>query len=350
MQVKHFASTLGAALLVAGSALGEPYAVGHTDMQIADPDGIRPINVHILYPARPKGKAVLFGDNPALFGFEAIPDAPRIDGRFPMVLFSHGLYGRWSNQGWLAAELASMGMIAVAPTHPGTAWVNKDSPETPKLWERPRDLTRIIDHLLASDAWRPLIDAERIAAIGHSLGGYTVMALAGARFDKALHEGYCAANPERSDCVWVNKVGIGEEPDARRHLEAPLGDPRLSAAISLDLGLAQALDPGSVAAIDIPALVIGAGSSLPDLPVDAESRHLASMLPAATSDYVEIADMSHFSVFAHCKPGATSLLAAAGEGDEIICENGGGRDREALHAEISYLIRDFLRKADFGGV
>lgn len=350
MRTTGFVSTLATALLITSTAFAEPYAVGHADMQIADPDGLRPLDVHVLYPALADGKPALFGDNRALFGFEAVPDAPQAEGRFPMVLFSHGLNGRWSNLGWLAAELASKGMIAVAPNHPGTAWVNKESAETPKLWERPRDLSRIIDHLLADNAWRPLIDENRIAAIGHSLGGYTVMAMAGARFDKALHDRYCATHPERSDCVWVKKVGIGEEPATKDRLEASLADPRLSAAISLDLGLTQAFDPLSLAAIETPVLVIGAGSPLPDLPVEAESRHLASMLPTATTDYAEIADMSHFSVFARCKPGAEPLLAAAGEGDEIICEDGGGRGREALHAEIGGLISDFLRNEGFGSV
>ena len=42
------------------------------------------------------------------------------------------------------------------------------------------------------------------------------------------------------------------------------------------------------------------------------------------------------------------LLATAGEGDEIICADGNGRDREALHTEIGDLVRNFLKEAGFG--
>ncbi len=267
---------------------------------------------------------------------------------FALVLLSHGLYGQWSNEGWLAAELAASGMIVAAPTHPGTAWVNKDSLETAKLWERPRDLSRIIDYLGENETWRDAIDMNHIAAIGHSLGGYTVMAMAGARFDKVRHDRYCDAYPDRGDCHWARKVGLGESARSVANLERSLGDPRLTAAISLDLGFTQAFDPASIAAIGIPVLVIGAGHHLPNLPVAEEFRYLAEMLPTATTIYREIEDISHFSFFAECKPDAIDLLAAAGEGEDIICQDGGGRDRAVLRVEIADQVKIFLDEAGFG--
>lgn len=63
-----------------------------------------------------------------------------VDGRIALVQMFHGLYGKWSNYGWLGCELAAKGMIVALPTHPETAWANRSSSETPKLWERPRDL------------------------------------------------------------------------------------------------------------------------------------------------------------------------------------------------------------------
>ncbi len=325
----------------------EPYAVGHFETQIADPNGFRPLNVHLLYPAKPDGKPVLFGDNPALYGFEAIPDAPRVEGRFPLVLLSHGLYGRWSNEGWLAAELVRSGMIVAAPTHPGTAWVNKDSLETPKLWERPRDLSRIADYLEEDVSWREAIDGDHVAAIGHSLGGYTAVAMAGARIDHARYDRYCDAHPSRNVCQWTRKIGLGADDAAIDNLERSLADMRLTAAISLDLGFTPGLDPVSVVAIDIPVLVIGAGHEMPEMPLAEESRHFAAMLPEATSTYREIADISHFSFFAECKPGAVDLLALAGDGDEIICGDGNGRERKVLHEEIAEIIKAFLKEAGF---
>lgn len=195
-----------AGFLTTGPALAEPYAVGLTTLHISDPQGFRPLQVHVLYPAERAGEAVLFADNEAQHGFEAIPDAPRVQARFPLAVLSHGLYGKWTNYGWLAAQLAARGMIVAAPTHPGTAWTDKDSPETPKLWERPRDISHVVTHLTADPEWQDVIDGDHIGAIGHSLGGYTVLAAAGGRFDTTRYARYCETHPGRGDCRWYSTL------------------------------------------------------------------------------------------------------------------------------------------------
>ncbi len=343
------AAFLSLACLPATASSAASYQVGLAELQLADPQGLRPLHVHVLYPAAPGGEAILLRDTWAQQGLEAVPDARRAAGRFPLVLISHGLYGRWTNYGWLAAALVAEGMIVALPTHPGTAWTDKESPETAKLWRRPQDLSRIIDHLTAAPGWREAVDADHIAAIGHSLGGFTVMAAAGARFDTARYRRYCAAHPQRGDCRWYAAAGVERVAGAAAKLESIAADPRVTAVVSYDLGFTQAFDPASVAAIDIPVLVIGAGNHQAELPVAAESRRLAEMLPPATSDYHEIADISHFSIFPLCKPGAVERLEAIGEGDEVICLDGraGGRGRVALHAELLRLVKGFLRGAGF---
>jgi hypothetical protein len=45
--------------------------------------------------------------------------------------------------------------------------------------------------------------------------------------------------------------------------------------------------------------------------------------------------------------GAVEILRAEGHGDETVCLEGNGCDREALHAEIARLIDQFLRGAGF---
>ena len=347
MQSPILILTLMVASLITTAVAAAPYSVGLTAIEVPDPNGIRPVETHILYPTDTEEHPTLIAENRAIHGFEAVPDAPKISGRFPLVLISHGVYGKWSNYGWLGRELAASGMIVALPTHPGTAWTNRDSLETPKLWERPRDLSRIITHLQTDPVWGPLTTEQPVAAIGHSLGGYTVLAAAGARFDRERYASYCGDHPDRGDCHWYRQAGVDNAPSVAM-LERSLQEERLNAIISLDLGFTQAFEPSSVAAISAPTLVIGAGSHQPELPVAAESRHLSTMLPAATSTYHEIADISHFTFFPLCKPGAAKLLAAAGEGDEIICRDGGGRDRKTLHAALTDLIKTFLIGAGFG--
>lgn len=339
---------LGLAVALAPAlAQAGPYGVGLATIQVADPDGLRPIDVDLLYPAAPGGRTTQLGRNGALETFAVQADAPLAAGRFPLVVISHGLYGMASNYGWLTTLLVARGMIVANPTHPGTAWTHKSNAETPKLWQRPRDLSRVISHLTTDPRWQGAIDAGHIVAIGHSLGGFTVMALAGARVDTSRYGRYCDTHPERLDCVWYRSVGVGVDQAARAQLERSLRDDRVRAVVSFDLGLAQAFDPATVAAIDIPVLVIGAGSPQPLLPVEAESRYLAAMLPEATTTYLESAEITHFTFFSECRPGAVAMLIAIGEGDEMICEDGGERSRADLHAELIERIEQFLRDAGF---
>jgi len=47
-------------------------------------------------------------------------------------------------------------------------------------WERARDLSAVIEDILADPTFTTPIDAERIGAAGFSQGGYTMIAIAGA--------------------------------------------------------------------------------------------------------------------------------------------------------------------------
>lgn len=75
---------------------------------------------------------------------------------------------------WLATELAQQGYIVAAPDHPGTTTFNKDADQAAKLWGRPHDLSRVIDVLTTDPKLVGKVDIRRIAAIRHSLGGWTV--------------------------------------------------------------------------------------------------------------------------------------------------------------------------------
>ena len=81
---------------------------------------------------------------------------------------------------WFGCTLAANGYIAVAVNHPG----NNGAEGYTVLgfstwWERARDLSTVIDAMLADPAFGSRIDARRIGAAGFSLCGYTVIEIAG---------------------------------------------------------------------------------------------------------------------------------------------------------------------------
>lgn len=318
-------------------------AIGFRETELPDAVGDRPLHVGIWYPTSDDGPIAAVGENRVFHGVPAIKDAHPIKGAHPLVVLSHGYGGSWRNLGWLAGKLVHQGYVVAAPDHPGTTTFNKSPAEAARLWQRPHDLSRVIDALIKDPSLAGTIEPARIAAIGHSLGGWTVTALAGARFSSSLFTQDCKTHSSPRACALSAELGI--VPGGGTALDGDLSDARIGAVVSLDLGLARGFTPESLAAFQVPALIIGAGVDIGGMPARLESGYLAANLPTATSSYVEIPDAMHFSFMQFCKPGAVALIEEDTPGDGIVCKDGGTRDREAIHRQVSDLIIAFLARA-----
>jgi len=117
-------------------------------------------------------------------------------GPHPLVLFSHGVGGCKTQSSNLMRALARDGILVAAPDHddkdtrcPGRLPGREDLPQgflDPATWGpsfyegRRKDLQDLRAALQTDPALSPLIDPGHVALVGHSLGGYTVLGLAGA--------------------------------------------------------------------------------------------------------------------------------------------------------------------------
>ena len=169
-----------------------PYPVGVTTVTIAND-----IKVEIWYPAvagsagtetydirdfvAPAIKAILTADIPATYSYPATRDAAVADGKFPVVLNSHGYSGVRVGSAFLTSHLASWGMIVVSPDHPtrdlyhAVAGLKPDVPTDPA-----DDLLGGLDYVTAQNttATSPFaghVDLDRVGALGHSAGGGTIL-------------------------------------------------------------------------------------------------------------------------------------------------------------------------------
>jgi dienelactone hydrolase len=99
-------------------------------------------------------------------------------GRFPLVLFSHGLHGGPHRYAGLAASLAAAGFVVAAPAYPHTRGDAADFLRA-DIRNQPADAAYVLGRLrrLGRDPLAGHIDADRVAAIGHSAGGYTTTGL-----------------------------------------------------------------------------------------------------------------------------------------------------------------------------
>lgn len=319
-------------------------AVGFRKMAVPETAQHRALEVAVWYPTDDSSRnATLIGDNPAFVGLSARVGAAPQPGRHPLVVLSHGYGGNWTNEQWLAVDLAAHGYVVAAANHPGTTSRDMAPPGAARLWRRPGDVSRVIDALNGDPQLSPSLAPQRAAVIGHSLGGWTAVALAGGRFDPERFAASCKAHPAMAACG--REIGADQSgPEDRAALSRSLADARVAAIVTLDLGLSQGFDPASLAAVTTPALVIAAGPGDARMPVELESRALADRLPAATTRYLAIDDASHFSFLNVCKADAIPLLEADRPGDGMICRDGNVRDRATIHRQVADAVLRFLNE------
>lgn len=335
------------AMVAIGFALpGEAadFAPAVAEFKAAYPDMDRKMQGRVWYPSHAEGAEDLLRGSAVWRDVSGHLDARIAPGLFPVVLISHGMYGNTMNQAWLAKRLAAEGVIVIQPNHPGTTSFDRDPDHARQLWLRATDLSVALDEALTDPRFADHIDPTRVAAAGHSLGGYTVMAAAGARHDVAHYAAGCAKAPTRTDCEVIDMWKVGADPADHDALQSDRSDPRIRTVIPMDLGGAQTFAPESLAEIDMPVLVLGAGRG-DMLDQDVESRALAAALPADLVTHIEVADAGHFDYMGICTDQGYDVLKREAPGDEIVCVKAHD-ERMAQHDHIFELIMDHLRTTD----
>ena len=115
------------------------------------------------------------------------------DARRPLVVLSHGAGGRYQDLGALAEQLAEAGFIAAAPQHRADRLLYVDGRRaSAAALARVEDLRRAVELVRSDSGLAAAADFSRIHAVGHSLGGGTVLAAAGAGLDLASARSHCA--------------------------------------------------------------------------------------------------------------------------------------------------------------
>ena len=98
----------------------------------------------------------------------------------PLIVISHGSGGSHLAYRTLAAHLAHHGFVVAMLEHPRNNRNNNELAGTAEnLENRPRHLRLAIDWAFTSAQFGSRLRANAVAVIGHSLGGYTALALAG---------------------------------------------------------------------------------------------------------------------------------------------------------------------------
>jgi dienelactone hydrolase len=168
----------------------------------AAPPVTYPVGTRVLHlargPRRPLPTLVFY---PAARWTLASAGQPPVDqpapGRFPLVVFSHGLAGSPERYRAALSSWAAAGFVVVAPTFPYTSQFTRDFRRY-DIVHQPDDVRYVLAQVrrLAAtpgDLLAGHVDTARIAAIGHSAGGYTTSGLFTAGHDPRLVSGVIMA-------------------------------------------------------------------------------------------------------------------------------------------------------------
>lgn len=336
------AACLIAATAWAGSELLRPAYSGNVGIEYGSADSLLRrdgIDFHIWYPARAGGRAVTVGGNGVFHGTDAGRGAPPKEGAHPVIFISHGAGGNAGQFGWIASALAEQGYVVVLPNHPGSTSDNASAPEALRIWERPQDVSAVLDGLQSDPDRYPFMDLSRVGVLGFSAGGYTALALAGARVDPGRLSAFCDEGGRgMSDCDFFARAGIDLHAVDFTEAAQDLHDPRIDFAVVIDPGIVETLTHASLAAIDMPMLVVNLGDEHL-VPPPVHARALSETVPGASFRIVP--DATHFSFLAECKPRGAEILINEGEADPL-CHDAGGRPRSESHAELTKVILGFL--------
>jgi predicted dienelactone hydrolase len=293
------------------------------------------IDTGVWYPAKAPERQHQFGPSNPTMAF----NAPALPGTYPLVLISHGTSGMLLNHHQLAAALARAGMLVVALTHPGDNFEDQTLVGTPSYFsERPLQVSRTLDALLASARWSALIDAQRIAVLGHSAGGFTALALSGARPSIAKTLRHCAEHYD-ADPWFCGVSGSKETAQQRAALasyvpETPLTtDPRIKAAV-LIAPVGAFFEDSALAAIRIPLRIYVPAKDTVLTPAFHGERVAAAQAAASVE---RMPNAGHFSLM-------SPLMMSVEIRGAAINEDPAGFDRAAAIARAGKEIPDWLHK------
>jgi len=272
--------------------------IGETTFHFKDESRNRPVVTEVWYPtvdtARPQ-------DN-THYPFIHVPtirDGKPADQKCPLIVISHGTGGGRLTLEWLADELVQNGFIVAAVDHYGNTYDNKIAEDFVEPWRRPLDISYAITALLNDKTFGSHIDAARIGAAGFSIGGYTVLALAGAQLDLLALEKYF------STPGGAKEMHIPEFPDIERHLDSsavlasfnscpPLKDSRIKAFFAICPAIGQGFTTEKqFSAVHAPVYIVGAQSdSIAPVKTNAAHYHLLirgsklTIVPGKVGHYV----------------------------------------------------------------
>jgi len=222
----------------------------------------------------------------------------------PIIVFSHGLGSDRMTYAYLAEHLASHGFVVAVPEHLGSgaeqlvALLNGQADEVAQPTEfidRPLDIKFLLDELERRSQSDPIyfnrLNLRQVGVIGHSFGGYTALALAGAKLNFKQLQRDCGDNLDRTLNVSLLLQCRALTLPKRNY---DLSDPRVKAAIAINPIDSSVFGQPGLSQIKVPTMLI-AGSADTIAPALPEQIEPFTWLTNPQKYLVVIEGGTHFS-------------------------------------------------------
>ncbi len=281
------------------------YSVACQKREIQDPQLKLSFPCLVFYPTDTPAQPVSFGP----FSMPLAMNAPLAAGHFPLVMLSHGSGGSYLTHRTLAIHLAEQGMVVAVPEHPhnnrhDNSWGDK----LDNIQHRPRHLQLAMADLLEDAVLGLSLLVDQIGIIGHSVGAYTALALAGAQALVPSDEGEMQTIETSSAA-------------------------RIKGIVLLAPDLRGFVHEGAFQGVSAKTLLLVAEH---DGDPDAVLNTLRNGMPQA--DCRLVANATHYSFLSPFPAALRSRVGMAGSDRE-------GFDREQFHAELNAEVFAFLARS-----
>jgi len=266
----------------------------------------------IMYPTYQEEQVEKMGP----YTISAAQDAPLSNGSFPLVILSHGDGSTPLAYRTIAQFLARNGFIAGIPQHPfNNREDNTLSGTIDNLKNRPTHIRTVIDWFLKESAFSSSIHSNNISLIGHSMGGYTALAVAG---------GIPTSFPS-------------ESPDQKPYCLSVTQDKRVQSLILLAPATGWFRERGALEDVNIPILMI-TGEKDTITPSFHGEFVLNGVSDAEKVQHIFVENGGHFSFLSPFPDFMKSPTFLPAQDPE-------GFNRKEFHEDLQNTILDFLLRS-----
>jgi predicted dienelactone hydrolase len=262
----------------------------------------------------------------------------------PLVVISHGVASDRNTFAYLGQHLASWGYAVAVLEHPGTSierfkrfLAGFDTLPTTTEWiDRPLDIRFLLDELqrltTSDPEWQGRLNPEQVALIGQSLGGYTVLATAGAQLNLDLVSQTCRQDQELTLNVSLLLQCRARDLARNREQLESLRDPRVKAVIAVNPVTSVVFGEAGLSQLQIPTMLVGGADDV-----------IAPVLPEQIRPFTWLTQPDRYLVVTE-RGTHFSFLGGGGQGVFTVPDNLVGPDPGVARTGLTALSTAFLQQ------